>query len=212
MRRLIIFLNLIVILSACAGKPAQDTNTSETSAVSSPAATEPAATVVPTLAPTTAPTLTASPQPTWTNAPSPTPEPTATPACTNQAEFIRHLSISDNTELTPDTYFSKIWRIKNIGTCTWGEGYQLIFREGEPMGFASEIPIPIVVLPGELLDMKVVLHTPLLPGAYTGAWMLRDPFGQVFGIGENADQPLKAVITVKEILRNKRLETLDCGG
>ena len=43
------------------------------------------------------------------------------------------VNVPDNTTMSPGQDFIKTWKIKNIGTCTWGEGYKLIFSYGEKM-------------------------------------------------------------------------------
>ena len=37
------------------------------------------------------------------------------------------VNIPDNTPVSPGQDFIKTWKIKNIGTCTWGEGYEMVF-------------------------------------------------------------------------------------
>ena len=36
------------------------------------------------------------------------------------AQFVSDVSVSDGTLMLPGTTFTKTWRLRNIGTCTWG--------------------------------------------------------------------------------------------
>ena len=104
--------------------------TATTSPVQLPTATlQPAATNAP------APTNT-NPPPTATRIP-----PTSTPVPCNQAQFVKDVTIPDNTELGPGQSFTKTWRLKNIGTCAWTTGYDLVFLSGDAMG-GSSVDLP----------------------------------------------------------------------
>jgi len=122
---------------------------------------------------------------------------TATPRCTNQAEFVRHLSIPEHTSLKAGQYFVKIWQIKNIGTCTWTTDYSLKFFSGDSMNGPPSIPFPDQVLPGELIDLKVSLIAPSGLKTTTGFWVLSDAEGNLFGTNESADQPIVVLIDIK---------------
>src|SRR5919106_5802545 len=51
-------------------------------------------------------------------------------AC-NNAIYIADLTIPDGTVLRPGEDFRKVWQIRNTGSCTWDEGYGLIFIGGD---------------------------------------------------------------------------------
>jgi hypothetical protein len=120
-----------------------------------------------------------------------------TQACTNRAEFVKHLTITDNTALEPGQVFMKQWRIKNIGTCVWSIEYSLIFYSGESMGGPSFIALPKPVQPGETIDLQVPMIAPLNNVTYTGNWVLKDALGNMFGFGEMGDRPIEVTIFVK---------------
>ncbi len=130
--------------------------------------------------------------------PSVTVETTPTPpACTNLAEFLKNLSINDNTVLEPGQNFVKIWRIKNVGTCTWTDDYSLFLASGETMGGSLSVPFSQEVKPGETADLRLDLIAPFYDQTYTGNWMLQDAGGIHFGVGKNFDLPLSVIIVVK---------------
>jgi hypothetical protein len=122
---------------------------------------------------------------------------TSTPSCLNRAEFMRHLSISDNTALEAGQMFAKIWQIKNVGSCNWTSQYTLRFFSGELMSGPAVVEIPQEVKPGEIVELRVNLVAPMQTSFFTGNWVLSDPEGNLFGIGENGDQPITVIIQVK---------------
>lgn len=136
-----------------------------------------------------------SPNPTNTLNPTNTTNPT--PACYNRAEFVKHLTVGDNTVLKPGEYFAKLWRIKNIGTCTWTQKYSLVFVSGEAMQGPQSMPLAKNVPPGETIDLRVDLVAPLERNAHTGSWLLQDSLGNLFGVGESADQAIEVTIFIK---------------
>ena len=122
------------------------------------------------------------PLPTITSPPSGTQpeEPTQTPStCNNQANFISE-TVADGTEFNVNENFTKTWRLKNVGTCTWNTNYRLVFSEGEIMGGPSSQNLPYSVSPGEQVDISVGLTAPSSSGIYQGKWKVADDQGQFF--------------------------------
>ena len=48
-----------------------------------------------------------------------TPNPSETAGVCDKAIFISDVNVPDGTILPPSTSFTKIWKIRNDGTCTW---------------------------------------------------------------------------------------------
>lgn len=138
------------------------------------------------LPPTNTAIPTSSPLP--TNTPIP---PTATPIpipC-DRGQFVKDMTVPDNTEIATGATFIKTWRLKNNGSCTWTSGYTLYFYNGDAMsGPASAQLTNGTVPPGSTIDVSVTLIAPSTPGTYKGNWRLRNVGGTSFGIGESADQ------------------------
>jgi hypothetical protein len=118
---------------------------------------------VPTATATSTPEPTTSPEPTQTLTPTinittntavpPTLiTPTFTPITTvcDQAQFVRDVSVQDNTLMSPGSSFVKTWRLKNIGHCTWTTDYKLVFHSGDAMDANQSINQSITLLPGGL--------------------------------------------------------------
>ncbi|HAV78206.1 MAG TPA: hypothetical protein DCX53_12730, partial [Anaerolineae bacterium] len=100
--------------------------------------------------------------------------------------FIKDVTIPDGTTFTPGTLFTKTWRLRNSGNCTWS-GYSLVFDNGDSMSGASPIAIG-TVNPGQEVDVSVNLTAPASNGSYRGYWRVRNASGAllpVFGGHEN---------------------------
>ncbi len=128
--------------------------------------------------PTITPTVTGTP-------PSPTPTKTGTvpPSSCDRAQFVTDVTIPDGTALAPGIGFTKTWRLKNVGSCTWTTGYALIFDSGEKMGGPDSAPMPTNVAPGQTVDVSINLTSPTTAGTYRGYWKFKNASGVPFGIG-----------------------------
>ena len=138
------------------------------------------------------------PSPTFTNTTVPTdiPLPTPTTVACNWVEFIKDVTIPDGTILFPEKDFTKTWRLKNIGSCTWGDGYEIVFDGGNGMSSVTSLKLGDQVKPGQTIDVSVKFTSPKEPGTYRGNWMLRSANKIKFGIGENASKPFWVEIKV----------------
>lgn len=115
--------------------------------------------------------------------PSPQPGATNTTQPCNLATFVADVTIPDNTEIVVNKPFTKTWRLKNVGTCAWTSGYQLVFDGGDVMsGPAAQTLTNGTVAPGQTVDVSVNLIAPASPGTYRGNWKLRDPGGVIFSL------------------------------
>jgi hypothetical protein len=118
--------------------------------------------------------------------PAPTAAPTAQPAdptpvpCTYDASFVADVTIPDNTQLPPGTEFVKTWRLRNSGTCNWGQGFKFVFIEGERMSAPDVVDAPPSAA-GETVDISILFKAPQNPGAYRSRWRMRSADGQEFG-------------------------------
>jgi hypothetical protein len=139
--------------------------------------------------PTTSGGDTAAPAPTTevaTTAPPPPPDaPTATLTSLpcNQASFVSDVTVPDGKKFLPGDSFTKTWRFRNVGSCTWTSGYQLVFDHGDAMnGPASQALTSGTVAPGQTVDVSVNLVAPASEGDYQGFWRFREPGGVLFGL------------------------------
>jgi hypothetical protein len=104
-----------------------------------------------------------------------------TQVCDN-AKFISE-TIPDGTSEPAGVAFTKTWRFKNTGSCTWNTAYAVVFVSGDAMNAPSAVPFTGNVAPGQEVDVAVNMQAPAAPGDYTGAWTLRNASGVLFGLG-----------------------------
>ncbi len=139
--------------------------------------------------PTVTPTVTGTPPtPTPTSA-TPTRTPTVPPSTCDKVQFITDVTVPDGTTFAPGAAFTKTWRLKNVGSCTWTTSYQLVFYSGEQMGGPSALNFPQTVAPGQTVDITVSLTAPGTAGTHRGYWMFKNASGALFGIGAQANKP-----------------------
>jgi len=110
-------------------------------------------------------TLTPIPLPVSTN----TPAATATTNC-NVAQFVTDVTIPDGTIMTPGQTFTKKWRIKNIGSCSWS-GFSMVFDSGDSMNGPATQAVGALG-PGQEIDIEATLTAPANPGSYRGYWRI----------------------------------------
>ena len=89
------------------------------------------------------------------------------------------VNIPDNTIMSPGQDFIKTWKIKNIGACTWGAGYELVFSYGEEMQGEAQ-PLEAAVAPGQEVEVSVQFTAPDLVGSYFSFWTLQNDKGITF--------------------------------
>jgi hypothetical protein len=142
------------------------------------------------------PTLTPLPPLTPTATPFDTPLPTIAPAGCDKATFISDVTIPDGTLLAPGAGFTKTWRLRNSGRCTWTTAYHLVFYSGEQMSAPTSVNLPWSVFPGQTVDLSVNMIAPPSAGEYRGFWILQNASGSLFGIGNNADMPFWVTVKV----------------
>ncbi|MBN1977201.1 MAG: hypothetical protein JW918_07345 [Anaerolineae bacterium] len=109
-----------------------------------------------------------------------TPTFTSTEGCEFGSQYVADVTIPDGEILNPGEGFVKTWKVRNSGTCDWGEGYELVFLSGERMGSPESVPLPVVPA-GEAGDISVGLVAPGTPGLHEGAWRIRPRGGDAFG-------------------------------
>ena len=123
--------------------------------------------------------------------------PTPVPPPCDWAQFVSDVTVPDGTAFNPGTPFTKVWRIRNIGSCSWNSGYSLVFVSGDRMQTRNVFPVPGVVHPSQVVDLSADFIAPSTPGRYRSNWMLSNLSGFTFGIGPGANRPFWAEITVK---------------
>ena len=149
---------------------------------------------------TTTPTLsvvmpTASPIVVNTATPVPPLSPVPVTRC-DAAAFVSDVTYPDGSNVPLSGTFTKIWRLKNIGTCTWTTSYALVFVSGERFNAPTVVAMPTNIAPGQTVDLGVNMTAPGQSGRFRGDWKLRNASNAIFGIGEAADRSFYVDITV----------------
>jgi hypothetical protein len=150
-----------------------------------PSATQPPPPTATSTSPPPPPTDTPLPTPTL---PSPTPPP-PTPVC-DLAEMVGDITIPPDSLVLAGSVFSKVWRVRNVGACTWDNNYTLNYTGGDLVGSVTTIFLPRAVPPGSVVDLSVPIVAPAYEGVFQSTWALRNGQGQYFGVGTNASIPL----------------------
>jgi ABC-type amino acid transport substrate-binding protein len=121
--------------------------------------------------------------PVVTPAPLPTAVPGPTPApagCYDAMMFVEDVKVPDGKEMDPGDNFDKVWRLRNVGTCTWDKSYKMVFVQGDRMG-GDTSSVTTTVKPGETYDMSIDQKAPNSPGKYTCIWQMLNGKGVPFG-------------------------------
>ncbi len=100
--------------------------------------------------------------------------------CKNGMTFVSDVTITDGHQVSRGERFTKVWRVRNTGTCTWTPNYTFVFVSGDQMS-GRNISIPATVQPNQMIDLSVNLIAPNSDGTYRGYWQMRSPQGQNFG-------------------------------
>lgn len=202
---ILLSVTLILLLSACGGKDNQNEEDPNL-AITQVFETAMAALTETAMVQTSTPTLTNTAFPTFTTAPTmevtPTTDTTLPTATTGSPSFVQptsqtsscdiggfvqDVSIPDGTTMTAGQEFTKTWKIKNNGTCTWDENYTVIYYSGEQMADDSMYSFTTEdIEPGESVDISVPMTAPTASGEYYSYWVLRNDLGQTFYVDGGA--------------------------
>lgn len=115
-------------------------------------------------------------------------QPAAALSTCDWAQFIADVTVPDGTSFAPGATFTKTWRLKNIGTCTWSTSYALVFSSGDKLGGPTSVNLPNSVAPGQTVDLSLTLTAPNSAGHYIGYWQFKNASGTLFGIGSTGNK------------------------
>ena len=103
-----------------------------------------------------------------------------TVALCDSLTFVADVNVPDDTNMSPGQDFLKTWRVKNTGSCPWGEGYELVYAEYENEMSGQPQPLTEVVQPGQEVEITVQFTAPDQIGNYLSAWQMSNPAGVTF--------------------------------
>lgn len=122
--------------------------------------------------------------------------------CLEKAAFYADVTVPDDTFFKQGEVFTKTWRFRNEGTCTWTPDYRVVFHSGEIMDAPLANPFPTTVLPGEQVDISIEMRAPTRGGSYQSNWEFEDPNGARFGTGSAASDLFWVRIAVRFLDQN----------
>lgn len=108
------------------------------------------------------------------------------------------VNVPDDTVMSPGQEFIKTWKIKNIGTCAWGEGYKLVFsysslpNDDVLNGVAQ--PLGASIASQQEVEVSVQFTAPDLPGTYFSVWTMQNPAGIAFSGNDNKSLYVQIVV------------------
>lgn len=107
------------------------------------------------------------------------------PLCKNAA-YDGDVTVPDGTVFEPWEKFTKVWSIRNTGTCSWDEGFYFAAVSGPPSMGANQGPYKFrskkdFIAPGEAVNMAIDMYAPGEPGDYVAHWHMYDDTGKAFG-------------------------------
>ncbi|HJR80753.1 MAG TPA: NBR1-Ig-like domain-containing protein [Anaerolineales bacterium] len=141
-------------------------------------------TPTPSLPAETAATTPSTPQATGTTTTQPLAQVTnaegTTVALCDSMQFVADVNIPDNTNMAPGQDFLKTWRVKNTGSCPWGDGYELVYADYANDMDGQPQPLTEVVQPGQEVEISVQFTAPSEIGEYLSAWQMQNPAGVTF--------------------------------
>lgn len=197
--KVFIILSLCSLLFVACGTSASATvPVTEIPVISTPTSNE-LATLAPSPTPTDPVADSATPSPTPVDVAA-IPSPTALPVqdCIDKAAFSADVTIPDGVVLKMEEQFTKTWRVRNEGTCTWS-GYELVYAGGDALNGAMSNPMP-EIKPGEYGNISVDLKAPKRAGGLMSYWLFKNTAGKTFGVGAEGDGMLWVQITVASLL------------
>jgi hypothetical protein len=112
---------------------------------------------------------------------------------------VSDLNYPDGTKVGADANFTKTWRLKNDGSCTWTSGYSVIFDHGDRMNAPDWFQLTGgTVSPGGTVDVSVNLKAPASAGTYQGFFKLKASDGPIFGINADGQGAFWVNVVVKK--------------
>jgi uncharacterized protein YkwD len=96
---------------------------------------------------------------------------------------VADVTVPDGEHFDKGETFTKTWRIKNNGTCTWNTGYRLAFSSGEQIDAGKTIPLA-ETKPNAEVDISVELRAPASDGAFTSNFEIQNAKGNGIEIDE----------------------------
>ncbi|MFJ8577214.1 NBR1-Ig-like domain-containing protein [Micromonospora sp. NPDC093277] len=99
------------------------------------------------------------------------------PPDNDDSRFEGDITYPDGTLVSPNSSFTKVWRIRNTGTVVWANRFLARVNE-TPCRAPEEVAIP-QTRPGEAVDIAVSVQAPSEPGSCKIFWKMADEQGRM---------------------------------
>lgn len=127
------------------------------------------------------------------------PDEVASIECQPGIELVADVTIPEGTRFATPQPFSKVWRLKNSGSCTWTSAdYVLRFVDGNQMGDVTQVMMPGAIQPGATVDLVVPQVAPNVAGRHSADWQLFHRDGQAVPGADGSPLTLAVAIEVLE--------------
>jgi len=127
-------------------------------------------------------------------------------------EFVRHVTLGNRQEYSPNKLLTKTWALRNVGSVEWGNNVELVYCKGDRALTLHERYPVMNAQPGEEVEVSVSLKTSMTPGRMCAYFRL-EKNGRFFGprvwadvivAGDFKDQTRQAVCRVdNKLMQNK---------
>jgi uncharacterized protein YkwD len=117
--------------------------------------------------------------------------------CKDEAAFVADVTIPDFAHFESREAFTKTWRVRNVGTCTWTPEYTAVYLSGERLGGPLTAPLSATA-PGATADISMDLAAPASDGTYKLFYQLHNADGLPMPI--DAGDSIWTIITVGKTL------------
>ena len=138
-----------------------------------------------------------TPPPTPTDSPETSTENGTNTACQEKVAFFGDVTIPDGTFFRQGESFTKTWRFRNEGTCTWTPKYAIVFHSGDIMNAPLSVPLTDSVPPGSIVELSVDMEAPTRGGPHQSNWEFEDPDGRRFGTGSAGKDLFWVMVNVR---------------
>lgn len=126
--------------------------------------------------------------------------PSSYPSACDRATFMADVTVPDGTVFSPGQAFTKTWKFRNTGRCTWTTDYSIVFSTGDSMGAVTPVKLPTSVAPNQTIELSLNLTAPNAAGNYRGYFFFKNAAGNFFGIGLQGNRPFWLSISVPNTL------------
>ncbi len=95
--------------------------------------------------------------------------------------YVADVNIPDNAPMTPGETFTKTWKVRNSGTCSWEAGFKFAFTGGDNMNGAT-YTLPQSVPANTELNISIDMTAPTnKAGSLRSNWRMSTAAGGFFG-------------------------------